>query len=74
MTPESAGLEAIAAGSMMIATDDHEAIEKQAYIYDALYAYCKLRILKEKYADVLEKLDREQKLEFLRNKVKENIL
>jgi len=74
LAPESAGLEAIAAGSMMIARDDHEAIEKQSYLYDALYAYCKLRLVKEKYADVLEELNREQRLEFLRNKVKENIL
>jgi len=59
---------------MMIAKDDHEAIEKQAYLYDALYAYCKLRLVKEKYASVIEKLDREQRREFLRTKVKENTL
>ena len=74
LAPESVGLEAIAAGSMMIAKDDHEAIEKQAYLYDALYAYCKLRLVKEKYASVIEKLDREQRREFLRTKVKENTL
>ena len=74
LAPESVGLEAIAAGSMMIAKDDHEAIEKQAYLYDALYAYCKLRLVKEKYAGVIEKLDREQRREFLRTKVKENTL
>jgi len=74
LAPESVGLEAIAAGSMMIAKDDHEAIEKQAYLYDALYTYCKLRLVKEKYASVIEKLDREQRREFLRTKVKENTL
>jgi len=74
LAPESVGLEAIAAGSMMIAKGDHEAIEKQAYLYDALYAYCKLRLVKEKYASVIEKLDREQRREFLRTKVKENTL
>ncbi len=74
LAPESVGLEAIAAGSMMIAKDDYEAIEKQAYLYDALYAYCKLRLVKEKYAGVIEKLDREQRREFLRTKVKENTL
>jgi len=74
LAPESVGLEAIAAGSMMIAKDDHEAIEKQAYLYDALYACCKLRLVKEKYAGVIEKLDREQRREFLRTKVKENTL
>jgi len=71
LAPESVGLEAIAAGSMMIAKDDHEAIGKQAYLYDALYAYCKLRLIKEKYASEIEKLDRKQRSEFLKKKVKE---
>jgi hypothetical protein len=71
IAPESIGLEAIAAGSMMIANDDHEAIEKQAYLYDALYAYCRLRLIKQKYASEIEKLDSNQKREFLRKKVKE---
>jgi len=74
LAPESVGLEAIAAGSMMIARDDHEAIEKQTYLYDALYAYCKLRLVKEKYAGEIEKLDRGQRREFLRKKVKESTL
>ena len=56
---------------MMIANDDHEAIEKQAYLYDALYAYCRLRLIKQKYASEIEKLDSNQKREFLRKKVKE---
>ena len=47
--PESIGLEAIASGSMMIVKDDHEAIEKGRYVYDSLYAYCQLRILREKH-------------------------
>jgi len=68
---ESIGLEAIAAGSMMIAKDDYDAIEKQAYLYDALYAYCRLRLVKQKYASEIEKLDSSQRREFLRKKVKE---
>jgi len=71
LAPESVGLEAMAAGSMMIAKNDHEAIEKQAYLYDALYAYCKLRLIKEKYASEIEKLDRKQRSEFLKKRVKE---
>ena len=74
LAPESVGLEAIAAGSMMIAPNDHEAIEKQSYLYDALYAYCKLRLVKEKYAAELEKMDRRQRRGFLRDKVKETLL
>lgn len=71
LAPESVGLEAAAAGSMMIAKSDHEAIEKQTYLYDALYAYCKLRLIKQKYAREIEKLDRRQRREFLKKKFKE---
>jgi hypothetical protein len=71
LAPESIGLEAIASGSMMIVKDDHEAIEKGKYVYDSLYAYCKLRILREKYKKELEKIDRKQRFEFLKKKVKE---
>jgi hypothetical protein len=71
IAPESVGLEAIAAGSMMIAKNDLEAIEKQAYLYDALYAYCRLRLIKQKYASEIEKLGSNQKREFLRKKMKE---
>lgn len=56
---------------MMITKNDHDAIEKQAYLYDALYAYCKLRIIKQKYASEIEKLDPKRRREFLKSKVKE---
>ena len=72
LAPESIGLEAIASGSMMIVKDDQEAIEKGRYVYDSLYAYCKLRILREKYKKELEKMDRKQRFEFLKKKTKEN--
>ncbi|MFC1967793.1 chromate resistance protein ChrB domain-containing protein [Chloroflexota bacterium] len=39
--PEAAGLEAIARGFGLVYTDDHEILEKQSPVYDALYAYCK---------------------------------
>jgi len=71
LAAESIGLEAIAAGSMMIAKDDYEAVEKQAYLYDALYAYCGVRLIKQKYASEIEKLDSNQRREFLRKKVEE---
>jgi len=71
---ESIGLEAIASGSMMIAKDDYEAIEKQTYVYDALYAYCKLRLIKAKYGSEIEKLDRKQRFDFLKRKMKETTL
>ncbi len=36
--PEAAGLRAISRGFPLVARDDHEAIEKAAFLYDALYA------------------------------------
>jgi len=71
LAPESVGLDAVATGSMMIVKDDQEAIEKGRYVYDSLYAYCKLKLLREKYKTELEKMDRKQRYEFLREKIKE---
>lgn len=42
--PESAGLEAAAAGYRAVARDDFENIRLQFPLYDALYAYCKGRL------------------------------
>ena len=42
--PEGAGLEAMALGFRAIARDDHENIRLQFPAYDALYAYCKMRV------------------------------
>jgi len=70
LAPESVGLDAIATGSMMIVKDDQEAIEKGRYVYDSLYAYCKLRLLREEYKKELERMDRKQRFEFLKKKMK----
>ena len=43
LTPESAGLYAIASGFRSIARDDHENMALQFPVYDALYAYCRSR-------------------------------
>lgn len=71
LAPESMGLDAIATGSMMIVKDDYEAIEKGAYVYDSLYAYCKLNLIREKHKIELEKMDRKQRFTFLKQKMKE---
>ena len=71
LAPESVGLDAVATGSIMIVKDDYEAIEKGAYVYDSLYAYCKLNQLREKYKNELEKTDRKERLPFLKQKMKE---
>ena len=41
LTPESAGLAAIAAGFNVISKDDYENMTKQFPVYDALYAFAK---------------------------------
>jgi hypothetical protein len=40
LTPESPGLEAIAKGFRLVYQDDHELLERELSVYDALYAYC----------------------------------
>ena len=40
LTPESRGLEAIAEGFRLVFRDDHELLERESSVYDALYAYC----------------------------------
>ena len=42
--PESAGLEAAALGFRAVARDDFENMRLQFPTYDALYAFCKLRV------------------------------
>ena len=43
LTPESAGLYALATGFQAIARDDHDNMARQFPAYDALYAYCRAR-------------------------------
>jgi hypothetical protein len=72
LAPESIGLAAIASGSMMIAKNDHDAIEKQTYFYDSLYAYCKRRLLETRHESELASLAGNQKLAFLKKKFYDN--
>ena len=44
LTPESAGLYAVAAGFREISKDDHENMARQFPVYDALYAFCRARL------------------------------
>ena len=68
--PEAAGLEAIASGAMYIVKDDYEALEKGFFIYDALYAYCQLKLLREQYKEQLEKMSRKEIFEFIKARIK----
>ena len=69
LAPEGIGLSAIMTGARFNVKDDFEAIEKAAYVYNALYTYCKLKLLREKYKDELGKMNRKQQGEFLRKKM-----
>jgi len=67
--PEAAGLEAIMTGIGILAKDDHEAIEKARLVYDAFYANCKLKLVRGKHKDEIEKMDRKQRREFIKKKL-----
>jgi len=47
LTPQSAGLVAIATGFSINSRDDHDNMSRQFYVYDALHTFCKLQIGKE---------------------------
>lgn len=40
LTPESRGLDAIAGGFQQMGISDHEKLEREFPVYDALYVYC----------------------------------
>jgi len=44
LTPESAGLYAVASGFRNIARDDFDNMARQFPVYDALYEYCRARL------------------------------
>lgn len=67
--PEAIGLRAITWGASMTAKDDHEAVDKGMYIFDALYAHCKLRHLRERHAVELEPMDRAAQTAFLKERL-----
>ena len=48
LAPECSGLEAIAEGFRLVYDDDHEQLEHELPVYDALYAYCQQIVRREK--------------------------
>lgn len=68
---EAAGLEAVMTGFGIVSKDDFETIAKASPVYDALYTNCKLKLIREKYRTEIEKMDRKQRREFLKKKLKE---
>jgi len=48
LTPESPGLAAFARGFRAISTSDHDNLQKQFPMYDAIYAYCVWKVASAK--------------------------
>lgn len=71
VAPEGAGLSAIMTGISMVAKDDFEAVQNATPVYDALYSYCKFKLIKEKYKSEIERMDKKQIRPFLKQKFKE---
>jgi len=71
LAPEGVGLDAVMTGISVAAKDDYEAVEKAGPVYDALYTFCRLKLLTQKYETKIESLDRKQRREFLRKKLLE---
>jgi hypothetical protein len=44
LTPQSRGLEAIARGFSLAYADDHQQLEAELPVYDALYAWCRSQV------------------------------
>jgi len=73
LAPEGIGLSATMTGARFNVKDDFEAVEKAAYVYDALYSYCEIKLLREKYKDELEKMSRTERRNFLKGKMQEKM-
>ncbi len=71
LAPEGSGLSAAMTGARFNVKDDFEAVEKAGYVYDALYSYCKFKLLREKYKAELEKMSRTEQRDFLIEKMRE---
>ena len=71
--PEAAGLEAIMTGIGIVAKDDHEAIEKAKTVYDALYSNCRLKLIRDKHKDEIEKMDKKHQRNFISEKLMESV-
>ena len=57
-------------GTPVIVDSDHEALEKEFPVYDAVYAYFQQQIIREKFKDEIEKLkSRGERLAFIKKKL-----
>lgn len=66
---EGSGLSAIMTGMSILSRDDQETVDKAAQVYEALYDFCRLRLIQREFKDDLEKMDIKARREFLRKKM-----
>jgi len=68
--PLAWALEVVAVGTPFLVDSDHEALEKEFPVYDAVYTYFKQQIIREKYKDELEKINtRPKRHAFIKQKL-----
>ena len=68
--PLAWALEVVAVGMPLLVDSDHEALEKEFPVYDAVYTYFQQQIIREKYKDEIEKLKtRGERQSFIKQKL-----
>lgn len=73
VAPERAGVGAIVGGARYWLDDDFQRVEMASKVYEALYCYCKAKLLQDKYKDELATMNRSQVREFLNGKMQEQL-
>ena len=70
--PLAWALELIAVGTPFLVDSDHEALEKEFPVYDAVYTYFRQQIIREKYKEQIEKIKtRPERYSFIKQKLSE---
>ncbi|RLG85813.1 MAG: chromate resistance protein [Thermoprotei archaeon] len=69
--PEARGIKALFSGLRLVTRDDYETLELGFKIWDAIYAYYKLRDLEEKHREELASMSRSERLRYLKKLLKE---
>ncbi|WP_457557431.1 chromate resistance protein ChrB domain-containing protein [Candidatus Harpocratesius sp.] len=65
-------LEVVASGTPLLCNSDHEALEKEFPVYDALYTFFQREIIYEQYKDEISAFkSRGERREFIKKKIKE---
>lgn len=69
--PEARGIKALFSGLRLVTKDDYETLELGFRIWDAIYAYYKLRDLEERHQEELASMSRSERLRYLKKLLKE---